>query len=63
MEISLGPKDYLTVSIGVPKKSLHGEAALGLSKRPSAGLSLVTLVSVLFLPFKWVIRKPNLTTC
>lgn len=23
----LGPRDYLTVSIGVPKKSLHGEAA------------------------------------
>lgn len=63
VETSLGPRDYLTLSIGVPKKSPHGRQPPGQSRRPSADLSLVTLVSVLVLPFKWVIRKPYLMTC
>lgn len=29
----LGPRDYLIISIGVPKKSLHGES----SSRPEQG--------------------------
>lgn len=45
------------------KKACTGRQPPGQSRRPSAGLSLVTLISVLFLPFKWVIKKPYLMTC
>lgn len=58
----LGPRDYLTVSIAVPKKSLHGEGGWWSFKReqgPRAGHSLVTLASVLFLSSNRAIRKPK----
>ena len=58
----LGPRDYLTVSIVVPKKSPHGEGGGWPFQReqgPRAGHGLVILAGVLFLSSKWAIRKPK----
>lgn len=52
-----GPGDYLPVSTGCLKKACWAVASR--REGPSAGHSLVTLVSVLPLSSKWAIKKPK----
>lgn len=54
----LGPREYL-FPLKFLKKPFVGRWPPSGYRGPSTGLSLVTLVSVLFLSSKWVIRKPK----